>query len=87
MWCESVCVCLSVFVCLCVSLCVCVCVCVCASLSLCLCVCASVCVCVRGRPILSIFTIIDIGHLQNRFADFFFFMQTNILFTGDIIYW
>ncbi len=47
-------------------------------------------------PILSIFTIIDIGHFQNRFADnffviyfviFFFFMQTNILFTGDIIYW
>ncbi len=43
-------------------------------------------------PILSIFTIIDIGHFQNRFADNFFFivlffMQTNILFTGDIIYW
>ncbi len=46
-------------------------------------------------PILSIFTIIDIGHFQNRFADnfflfffyFIFFMQTNILFTGDIIYW
>ncbi len=39
--------------------------------------------------ILSIFTIIDIGHFQNRFADIFifFFMQTNILFTGDIIYW
>ncbi len=46
-----------------------------------------------SAPILSIFTIIDIGHFQNRFADnyyyyyFFFFMQTNILFTGDIIYW
>ncbi len=41
-------------------------------------------------PILSIFTIIDIGHFQNRFDDnyyFFFFMQTNILFTGHIIYW
>ncbi len=46
-------------------------------------------------PILSIFTIIDIGHFQNRFADNFFnlifnlifLMQTNILFTGDIIYW
>ncbi len=41
--------------------------------------------------ILSIFTIIDIGHFQNRFADnyyyFFIIMQTNILFTGDIIYW
>ncbi len=38
--------------------------------------------------------IIDIGHFKNRFADNFFFllllfflMQTNILFTGDIIYW
>ncbi len=35
-----------------------------------------------SAPILSIFTIIDIGHFQNRFADdyynFFFFMQTNI---------
>ncbi len=44
-----------------------------------------------SAPILSIFTIIDIGHFQNRFADdyynFFFFMQTNILFTCDIIYW
>ncbi len=30
----------------------------------------------------------DIGHFKNRFADnFFFYMQTNILFTGDIIYW
>ncbi len=42
-------------------------------------------------PILSILPIIDIGHFQNRFADIFFFiiiiMQTNILFTGDIIYW
>ncbi len=39
-------------------------------------------------PILSILPIIDIGHFQNRFADnFFFIMQTNILFTGDIIYW
>ncbi len=48
----------------------------------------------RGRPILSILPIIDIGHFKNRFADNFFiyyylifFMQTNILFTGDIIYW
>ncbi len=42
-----------------------------------------------SAPILSIFTIIDIGHFQNRFADNFylFIMQTNILFTGDIIYW
>ncbi len=49
-----------------------------------------------SAPILSIFTIIDIGHFQNRFADNFYFiyflilfflMQTNILFTGDIIYW
>ncbi len=42
-----------------------------------------------SAPILSIFTIIDIGHFQNRFADIFYFfiMQTNILFTGDIIYW
>ncbi len=44
----------------------------------------------RGRPIIGAdmkhFT--DIGHFQNRFAEFFFFfMQTNILFTGDIIYW
>ncbi len=43
-------------------------------------------------PILSILPIIDIGHFQNRFADnilffVFFIMQTNILFTGDIIYW
>ncbi len=45
-------------------------------------------------PILSILPIIDIGHFKNRFADnflffiyFFIFMQTNILFTGDIIYW
>ncbi len=42
-------------------------------------------------PILSIFTIIDIGHFQNiyfnLFFNFIFFMQTNILFTGDIIYW
>ncbi len=49
--------------------------------------------------ILSILPIIDIGHFQNRFADNFLFnfiyiyffliiiMQTNILFTGDIIYW
>ncbi len=54
-----------------------------------------------SAPILSILPIIDIGHFQNRFADncyyyfFLFFlyfylfiiMQTNILFTGDIIYW
>ncbi len=43
-----------------------------------------------SAPILNIFTIIDIGHFQNRFADnnfFFLIMQTNILFTGDIIYW
>ncbi len=43
-----------------------------------------------SAPILSIFTIIDIGHFQNRFADNYYFivlMQTNILFTGDIIYW
>ncbi len=41
-----------------------------------------------SAPILSILSIIDIGHFKNRFADnFFFFMQTNILFTGDIIYW
>ncbi len=42
-----------------------------------------------SAPILSILPIIDIGHFQNRFADkfFFFIMQTNILFTGDIIYW
>ncbi len=44
-----------------------------------------------SAPILSILPIIDIGHFKNRFADniyiFFFFMQTNILFTGDIIYW
>ncbi len=45
-------------------------------------------------PKLSILPIIDIGHFQKRFADnffflllFFFIMQTNILFTGDIIYW
>ncbi len=34
-----------------------------------------------SAPILSIFTIIDIGHFQNRFADnfyFFYIMQTNI---------
>ncbi len=33
----------------------------------------------------------DIGHFPNRFADKFLYkkiiMQTNILFTGDIIYW
>ncbi len=43
-----------------------------------------------SAPILSILPIIDIGHFKNRFADnyyIFFFMQTNILFTGDIIYW
>ncbi len=42
-----------------------------------------------SAPILSILPIIDIGHFKNRFADnfFFFFMQTNILLTGDIIYW
>ncbi len=40
-----------------------------------------------SAPILSILPIIDIGHFKNRFADKFFFMQTNILFTGDIIYW
>ncbi len=46
-----------------------------------------------SAPILSILPIIDIGHFQNIFADnfffffFFFIMQTNILFTGDIIYW
>ncbi len=41
-----------------------------------------------SAPILSILPIINIGHFKNRFADnFFFFMQTNILFTGDIIYW
>ncbi len=42
-----------------------------------------------SAPILSILPIIDIGHFQNRFADnfIFFIMQTNILFTGDIIYW
>ncbi len=43
-----------------------------------------------SAPILSIFTIIDIGHFQNRFVDnffYFFIMQTNILYTGDIIYW
>ncbi len=42
-----------------------------------------------SAPILSILPIIDIGHFQNRFADnyyYFFIMQTNILFTGDIIY-
>ncbi len=60
----------------------------------------SVAMCVRSArdvgvdrlsaPILSFLPIIDIGHFQNRFADnffFFFIMQTNILFTGDIIYW
>ncbi len=44
----------------------------------------------RGRPIIGadIKHFTDIGHFKNRFADnFFFFMQTNILFTGDIIYW
>ncbi len=46
----------------------------------------------RGRPIIGadIKHFTDIGHFQNRFADnffFFFIMQTNILFTGDIIYW
>ncbi len=45
-----------------------------------------------SAPILSILPIIDIGHFQNRFADnlllfFIIIMQTNILFTGDIIYW
>ncbi len=46
-----------------------------------------------SAPILSIWPIIDIGHFKNWFADIFFFtfsfffMQTNILFTGDIIYW
>ncbi len=40
-----------------------------------------------SAPILSILPIIDIGHFKNRFADKKFFMQTNILFTGDIIYW
>ncbi len=43
-----------------------------------------------SAPILSILPIIDIGHFKNRFADNFYFiflMQTNILFTGDIIYW
>ncbi len=42
-----------------------------------------------SAPILSILPIIDIGHFQNRFAAnfIFFIMQTNILFTGDIIYW
>ncbi len=43
-----------------------------------------------SAPILSILPIIDIGHFRNRFANniyFFFIMQTNILFTGDIIYW
>ncbi len=33
-----------------------------------------------SAPILSILPIIDIGHFH------FFLMQTNILFTGDIIY-
>ncbi len=48
---------------------------------------------IRGRPIIGLADIkhiIDIGHFQNRFADnyyYFFIMQTNILFTGDIIYW
>ncbi len=47
----------------------------------------------RGRPIIGadIKHFTDIGHFKNRFADYFFyfdfFMQTNILFTGDIIYW
>ncbi len=45
-----------------------------------------------SAPILIILPIIDIGHFQNRFADilllfFIIIMQTNILFTGDIIYW
>ncbi len=46
----------------------------------------------RGRPIIGadIKHFTDIGHFKNRFADnfffLFFFMQTNILFTGDIIY-
>ncbi len=44
-----------------------------------------------SAPILSILPIIDIGHFKNRFTDnfyfFIFFMQTNILFTGDIVYW
>ncbi len=47
---------------------------------------------IRGRPIIGadIKHFTDIGHFQNRFADnflYFFIMQTNILFTGDIIYW
>ncbi len=46
---------------------------------------------IRGRPIIGadIKHFTDIGHFKNRFADnfFFFFLQTNILFTGDIIYW
>ncbi len=38
--------------------------------------------------VLSIFTIIDIGHFQNRFVDKKKkIVQTNIQFTGDIIYW
>ncbi len=50
-----------------------------------------------SASILSILPIIDIGHFQNIFADniffiiiiiiIFFIMQTNILFTGDIIWW
>ncbi len=42
----------------------------------------------RGRPIIGadIKHFTDIGHFKNRFADnFFFFMQTNILFTGDYL--
>ncbi len=45
-------------------------------------------------PILSIFTVIDIVHFQNKFDDNYnkkkikkSIMQTNILFTCDIIYW
>ncbi len=44
-------------------------------------------------PILSIFTVIDIVHFQNKFDDNYNkkkikkIMQTNILFTCDIIYW
>ncbi len=33
-----------------------------------------------SAPILSIFTIIDIGHFQNRFADFFFFANKHTIY-------
>ncbi len=33
-----------------------------------------------SAPILSIFTIIDIGHFQNRFADNFFYLFFNFIF-------